>query len=70
MSYGRATSSEELDPRVVQVLAKTLGFHVAPEELEALTTAMLNQFAAMESMQRFDLQEIVPILKMRGQWDE
>ena len=70
MSYGRATSSKELEPEVVQALARILEFDISDEEARALTTAVLNQFAAMQSMERFDLQEIVPILKMQGHWDE
>ena len=72
MSYGRVTSSEELDPDVVQKLAHSLGLDVSSEEAIALTTSLLNQFAAMGNIERFDLHDIVPapIFKMEGAWDE
>ena len=70
MSYGRATSTQELDAKVVEALAQLLGLDVSSEESKALTIAYLNQLAAMESIERFDLHDTVPILKMEGHWDE
>ncbi len=70
MSYGRAASKQELDPKVVRALARLLTLDLSPEELRALTTAFLNQLAAMESVERFDLKDTVPILKMDARWHE
>ena len=70
MSYGKSTSAQELDPKVVEALTQILGLDVSPEEVKALTTAYLNQLAAIDSIERFDLHDIAPILKMEAGWDE
>lgn len=72
MSYGRASSSDELDPKVVEALANKMGLNVSSEEAVVLTTLFLNQLAALDSFEAFDLQNIAPatIFSARGGWDE
>ena len=72
MSYGRASSSEELDPQVIEALTNKMGLDVSSEEATILTTLLLNQFAAMQSFEAFDLQDVVPatIFSAKGGWDE
>jgi hypothetical protein len=72
MSYGRASSSEELESQVVEALAKKMGLDVSAEEAVILTALLMNQIAAVESFSAFDLQDIVPapIFTVEGQWNE
>lgn len=60
MGYGRASSDEILEPDVILALAKKMGLPVSPEEAETLTALLMNQLAAVESFNAFDLQEVVP----------
>ena len=70
MTYGRATSKQELDPEAVRMIAERLGLDVSSEEAKALTTAYLNQLAAMDSIERFDLHDVVPVFKVQAKWDD
>lgn len=70
MSYGRTTSDQKFDPQVVQALAQLLGLDVSLEEAQALTAGLLNQLAAKKSFERFDLKDIVPVLRMDARWHE
>ena len=60
MSYGRASSDEVLDPAVVQAMAVKMGLDVSGEEAEILTALLMNQLAAFQSFDAFDLQDVVP----------
>lgn len=60
MSYGRASSDETLDPAVIQALAQKMGLDVSEQDAEVLTALLMNQLAAAQSFDRFDLQDIVP----------
>ena len=72
MGYGRASSSDELDTQVILALARKMGLDVSAEEAEILTTLFLNQIAAFESFDQFDLQDEVPapIFSVERRWDE
>lgn len=70
MGYGRATSTEKLDPKVVQALAQRLGLKLSSEELKALTASLSNQLAAIKAIERFDLKHTVPVLRMDARWHE
>lgn len=60
MGYGRASSDEVLDSAVIEALAKKMGLDVSAQEAETLTALLMNQLAAVESFNAFDLQDIVP----------
>ncbi len=68
MSYGRASSDEVLEAAVIEALANKMGLAVSPQETEALTALLMNQLAALESFNAFDLQDIVPapIFRLEG----
>ena len=72
MGYGRASSDEALNSDVVHALAKKMGLAVSPEEAEILTALLMNQLAAVETFDAFDLQVIVPapIFRAEGANDE
>lgn len=69
MGYGRASSEETLDPAVVRGLAQKMGLEVSAEEAEVLTALLMNQLAAAESFNKFDLQDMVPapIFRLEGE---
>ena len=60
MSYGRASSDEVLEPDVILALANKMGLSISQEEAEMLTPLLMNQLAAVDSFDAFDLQDIVP----------
>ncbi len=72
MSYGRASSDEVLEPEVIRALANKIGLDVSLAEAEILTSLLMNQMAAVQSFDVFDLQDIVPapIFSLEGAWNE
>ena len=60
MGYGRASSDEVLEPDLILALANKMGLPVSREEGEMLTALLMNQLAAVDSFDAFDLQDIVP----------
>ena len=72
MQYGRASSDEVLEPAVVHALARTMGLDVSEDEAEILTMLLMNQMAAIQSLDAFDLQDIVPapIFRLEGAGDD
>lgn len=72
MGYGRASSDEVLDSSVVHALAKKMGLAISPEEADVLTALLMNQMAAFQSFDSFDLQDAVPapIFRAGGPSDE
>ena len=72
MSYGRASSDEELNPQVIEALANKMGLDVSSDEAKILTTLFLNQLAALNSFDTVDLQDVAPatIFSANGGWDE
>ena len=68
MSYGRASSDDKLDPAVIQALAKITGLDVSMPEAEVLTALLLNQMAAIQSLDAFDLRDTVPapVFRLEG----
>ncbi len=60
MGYGRASSDEVLEPDIILALTKKMGLSISQEEAEMLTTLLMNQLAAVDSFDAFDLQDIVP----------
>lgn len=72
MGYGRASSDEVLEPDVILALAQKIGLPVSQEEAEMLTALLMNQLAAVESFDAFDLQDIVPapIFRLEGASDD
>ena len=72
MQYGRASSDEVLEPAVVHALARKMGLDVSEDEAEILTMLLMNQMAAIESLDNFDLQDTVPapIFRLEGAGDD
>lgn len=60
MGYGRASSDEVLEPDLILALANKMGLPVSREEGEMLAALLMNQLAAVDSFDAFDLQDIVP----------
>ena len=70
MSYVRRIANQQLEPKIVQTLAQLVGLKLSGEEAQAITPLLLSQLAAMKSVERFDLKDAVPILKMDARWHE
>ena len=72
MSYGRASSDEQLDAAVIEALANKMGLDISAPEAEVLTALLMNQLAAVESLDAFDLQDCVPapIFRLKGARDD
>ena len=60
MAYGRASSDDTLEPDIILALANKMGLSITQEEAEMLTALLMNQLAAVDSFDAFDLQDIVP----------
>jgi hypothetical protein len=70
MSYVRSRLTQSLDHGVVQGFAKLLSLDIPPEDLDAVSTSLAEQVASLTSLDRLDLTNIVPILKMDPRWYE
>ena len=72
MGYGRAISDEVLAPDVILAMTKKMGLSISGEEAEMLTALLMNQLAAVDSFDAFDLQDIVPapIFRLKGAGDD
>lgn len=72
MSYGRASSDDALEPEVIRALANKMGLDVSLEEAEILTPLLMDQLAAAQSFDAFDLQDAVPatVFDVEGAWHE
>jgi len=72
MAYGRASSDENLEPDIVLALATKMGLSISREEAETLTVMLMNQLAAVDSFEAFDLQDIVPapVFRLEGAGDD
>ncbi len=70
MSYGRSKSDESIQVEQTAWLAEFLGLEVARVELEGLALALSNQVSAIQVLERFNLTECSPIVKMDARWYE
>jgi Asp-tRNA(Asn)/Glu-tRNA(Gln) amidotransferase C subunit len=70
MSYGRTKANENVDVEKARWLTELLELDVSPDELEALTAALSNQLSSINVLEKFDLTNVSPILKMDARWHE
>ncbi len=68
MSYGRSKSDLKIEADQVAWLAQVLGLAVKSEELEALAAALSNQLPSIHVLERFDLNDYPPILRVDAEW--
>ena len=68
MSYGRSKSDLEIEADQVAWLARLLGLDLQPREVAALSEALANQLPSLAVLERFDLSDHPPILKMDAEW--
>ena len=68
MSYGRSKSDLNIEGEQVAWLAQVLGLDLAPDELAALAAALSNQLPSIEVLERFDLNDYPPILRLDASW--
>ena len=68
MSYGRSKSELEIEADRLAWLAQLLGLDVRPEELAALAAALSNQLPSIDVLERFDLTDYPPILRVDAEW--
>jgi hypothetical protein len=70
MSYGRSKSELIIESEQVAWLAQALGLPVRPEELTTLSAALSNQLPSIDVLERFDMNDYPPILKMDAEWHD
>ena len=70
MSYGRSQSDLEIEAEQVAWLAQALGLELRPAELAGLAAALSNQLPSIEVLERFDLNDYPPILRMDAEWHD
>ncbi|MCY3867511.1 MAG: hypothetical protein OXG68_18915 [Chloroflexi bacterium] len=68
MSYGRSKSDLKIEAEQVAWLAQVLGLDVKPEELAGLAAALSNQLPSIDVLERFDLKDYPPILRVDAEW--
>ena len=70
MSYGRSKSDLKIDAEQLDWLSQILGLDVSPKELDALAAALSNQLPSVDVLERFDLKDYPPILRMDAAWHD
>ncbi len=68
MSYGRSKSDLKIEANQVATLAKLFDVDVTAEDLDALAAALSNQLPSIAVMEKFDLKDFPPILRMDAGW--
>ena len=68
MSYVRSRLTQSLDLEVVRSFARLLGLSIPPEDLDSVSASLAAQMASINSLDRVDLTNILPILKMDPRW--
>ena len=70
MSYGRSKSDLKIGAEQLAWLTQVLGLDVTPEELAALAVALSNQLPSIDVLERFDLSNYPPILRVDAEWHD
>ncbi len=70
MSYVRSRRVQSLDSRIVQGFAKLMGLELPEEDLDSLSISISEQVGSPGSLDRIDLANNLPILKMDPRWHE
>jgi hypothetical protein len=70
MSYVRSRRAQGLDSRIVQGFAKLVGLNLPQEDLDSLSISISEQMESLSSLDRMDLANNLPILKMDPRWHE
>lgn len=68
MSYVRSRAIPRLDSEVIRSLASLLRLDIPPEDLDSVAESLAAQIESINSLDRVDLTNFLPILKMDPRW--
>jgi len=68
MSYVRSRAIPRLDSEVIRSLASLLRLDIPPEDLDSVAESLAAQIESINSLDRVDLTNMLPILKMDPRW--
>jgi hypothetical protein len=68
MGYVKPTSAEDIDPAMIEAMARLLGLAVPPLETTPLADSVRDQLASIQSLEELDLTDIMPALEFDPRW--
>ncbi|MDF3041402.1 MAG: hypothetical protein K0Q71_4108 [Thermomicrobiales bacterium] len=68
MGYVKPTSAEDIDPAMIEAMARLLGLAVPPLETTPLADSIRDQLASIQSLEEIDLTDIMPALEFDPRW--
>jgi hypothetical protein len=68
MGYVKPTSAEDIDPAMIEAMARLLGLTVPPLETTPLADSVRDQLASIQSLEELDLTDIMPALEFDPRW--
>jgi hypothetical protein len=68
MGYVKPTSAEDIDPAMIDAMARLLGLAVPPTETTPLADSVRDQLASIQSLEELDLTDIMPALEFDPRW--
>ncbi len=69
MGYVKPTSAEDIDPAMIEAMARLLGLAVPPLETTPLADSVRDQLASIQSLEELDLTDIMPALEFDPRWE-
>lgn len=70
MAYLHPSAGDPIPPEQIQALAALLGLDIPEEDLESLSTALRDQLASIEALDRLDLSDVVPPPAFDPRWHD
>jgi hypothetical protein len=68
MGYVKPTSAEDIDPAMIEAMARLLGLAVSPLETTPLADSVRDQLASIQSLEELDLTDIMPAVEFDPRW--
>ena len=65
MGYVKPTSAEDIDPAMIEAMARLLGLAVPPLETTTLADSVRDQLASIQSLEELDLTDIIAGARIR-----
>ena len=70
MAYLQPSHADPIPPDLIAALAGMLDLTIPDEDLEALSTALRDQLASIESIEELDLADINPPVQFDPRWHD
>lgn len=70
MSYIRSQVVKGTDPEGIRALVKLFNLNIPQEDFDSLAISLVDQIASLSSLERLDIKDVPPIVKLDPRWYE